>query len=143
LQVAKFADKSLLFSLRETFAKDKDLPATLISDGTINITALIVALYFEKKSIAVIEEPERNVHPYLISRIVAMMNEASRQKQIIVTSHNPEVIRNADIADVHLVARDAEGFSTITKPADREDVKGFLQNEIGLEELFVHNLLHN
>ena len=43
----------------------------------------------------------------------------------------------------YLVARDAEGFSTITKPAEREDVKGFLQNEIGLEELFVDNLLHN
>ena len=115
----------------------------LISDGTINITALIVALYFERKPIAIIEEPEQNVHPHLISRIVAMMREASQRKQVIVTTHNPEVIKNADIADVHLVARDAEGFSTITKPAEREDVKGFLQNEIGLEELFVDNLLHN
>lgn len=143
LEVEKFADKSLFFSLRETYAKEKYLPASFISDGTINITALIVALYFERKPIAIIEEPEQNVHPHLISRIVAMMREASQRKQVIVTTHSPEVVRNADIADVHLVARDAEGFSTITKPADREDVKGFLQNEIGLEELFVHNLLHN
>jgi predicted ATPase len=72
-----------------------------------------------------------------------MMREASQRKQLIVTTHNPEVVKNADIADVHFVSRDREGFSTITKPADRDDVKGFLQNEIGLEELFVHNLLHN
>ncbi len=143
LEVEKFENKSLLFSLSETYARNKDIPSLLISDGTINITALIVALYFERKPIAVIEEPEQNVHPHLISRIVAMMREASQRKQVIVTTHNPEVIKNADIADVHLVARDAEGFSTITKPAEREDVKGFLQNEIGLEELFVDNLLHN
>ena len=143
LEVEKFTDKSLFFSLREKFTESKPLPASFISDGTINIVALIVALYFEKKPVAILEEPERNVHPHLISRIVGMMKEASQRKQVIVTTHNPEVIKNADIADVDLVARDAEGFSTITKPAEREDVKGFLQNEIGLEELFVDNLLHN
>jgi predicted ATPase len=143
LDVERFADKSLLLSLREKFAENKPVPASFISDGTINVAALIVALYFERKPVAVFEEPERNVHPHLISRIVAMMKEASLHKQIIVTTHNPEVIRNADIGDVHFVARDREGFTTITKPAEREDVKGFLQNEIGLEELFVQNLLHN
>jgi predicted ATPase len=142
LGVEKFADKSLFFSLRETYAKNKDLPASLISDGTINITALIVALYFERKPIAIIEEPERNIHPYLISRIIAMMKDASRQKQIIVTSHNPEVVRNADIGDVLLVSRNAEGFSTISRPSEREDVKVFLRNQMGLEELFAQNLLH-
>jgi len=143
LDVERFADKSLLFSLREKFAENKPVPASSISDGTINVAALIVALYFERKPIAIFEEPERNVHPHLISRIVGMMKEASQLKQIIVTTHNPEVVRNTDIADVHLVSRDAEGFSTITKPSEQEDVKGFLQNEIGLEELFVQNLLHN
>jgi len=52
------------------------LPAFLISDGTINIIALLVALYFEKKPLAIIEEPERNIHPYLISRVVDMMKDA-------------------------------------------------------------------
>jgi len=142
LDVENFADKSLLFSLTETYAKDKHLPASLVSDGTINITALIVALYFEKKAIAIIEEPERNVHPHLISRITAMMKDASRQKQIIVTTHNPEVIKSTDVSDVLLVSRDAEGFSTISRPAEKEEVKVFLQNEMGLEELFAQNLLH-
>jgi len=143
LEVERFIDRSLLFSVREKFVENKRVPASFISDGTINVVALIVALYFERKPIAIFEEPERNVHPHLISRILGMMKEASQRKQVIVTTHNPEVVRHADIADVHLVSRDAEGFSTITKPGEREDVKGFLQNEIGLEELFVDNLLHN
>lgn len=142
MNVEKFADKSLLFSLRETYARHKHLPASLISDGTINITALIVALYFEKRPIAIVEEPERNVHPYLISRIAGMMKDASRRKQIIVTTHNPELVRNTDIEDVLLVSRDEEGYSSICRPTEREDVKIFLQNEMGLDELFAQNLLH-
>jgi predicted ATPase len=142
LEVEKFADKSLLFNLRETYAKKQSLPASLISDGTINVTALIAALYFEKKTVAIIEEPERNIHPSLISKIVAMMKDASQGKQIIVTTHNPEVVRHADIGNVLLVSRNGEGFSPISRPSENKDVKVFLQNEMGLEELFVENLLH-
>ena len=142
LEVEKFADKSLLFSLRETYAKKQSLPASLISDGTINITALIAALYFEKKPVAIIEEPERNIQPSLISKLVAKMKDASQGKQIIVTTHNPEVVRHADIGDVLLVSRNGDGFSTISRPSENNEVKVFLQNEMGLEELFVENLLH-
>jgi predicted ATPase len=71
-----------------------------------------------------------------------MMKDASRRKQIIVTTHNPEVVRHAEAGDVLLVSRNREGFSTITKPSELEDVKVFLKNEMGLEELFVQNLLH-
>jgi predicted ATPase len=142
MNVEKFADKSLLFSLRETYSKKKHLPASLISDGTVNVTALIVALYFEKKPIMVIEEPERNIHPFLISRITGMMKDASQKKQIIVTTHNPELVRNAHVDDILLVSRDEEGFSTITRPKELDDVKIFLQNDMGLDELFADNLLH-
>jgi len=143
LDVEKFADKSLLFKLREEYTKNQYIPASLISDGTINITALIVALYFERKWITIIEEPERNIHPYLISRVVDMMKDASRKKQIIVTTHNPEIVRYAGLGNILLVSRDKEGFSVVSRPADKEEVKVFLENEIGIDELFVQNLLEN
>jgi len=141
LDTEKFADKSLLFKLRETYFAKEYLPASLISDGTINLTALILALYFEKKPLTIIEEPERNIHPYLISRVVQMMKEASQQKQIITSTHNPEVVKYADINDLLLVSRDREGFSTIRRPSEKEEVKTFLRNEIGIEDLYVQNLL--
>lgn len=141
LDVEKFADKSLLFKLQEKYFKNQYLPASLISDGTINITALIIALYFEKKSLTIIEEPERNIHPYLISKVVDMMKDASQKKQIIVTTHNPEIVKYAGLDNILLVSRDEDGFSTISRPADKEEVKIFLQNQIGIEELFVQNLL--
>lgn len=142
LDVKKLEDNSLLFRLREKYFKKKQyLLAPFVSDGTINITALITALYFEKKQLTIIEEPEKNIHPYLISKVVDMMKDASREKQIIVTTHNPEMVKHAGLKNILLVSRDKEGFSTISRPANKEEVKTFLKNEMGIEELFVQNLL--
>ncbi|MBN2012657.1 AAA family ATPase [candidate division KSB1 bacterium] len=141
LDVENYSDKSLLFNLQEKYSEKHFLPASLISDGTVNITALIVALYFEMKQMTVIEEPERNLHPYLIAKLIEMMKDASKHKQIIVTTHNPEVVKHAGLENILFVSRDKDGFSTISKPGDQEEVKTFLKNEIGIEELFVQNLL--
>lgn len=139
--VDTFPDKSLLFKLRERYFKKQYLPASLISDGTINIMCMIAALYFEQRDPIIIEEPERNIHPYLISRVVDMMKDASRRKQIIVTTQNPELVKHAGLENLFLVSRDEQGFSNIVRPADSEPIKTFLLNEMGLDELYVQNLL--
>lgn len=141
VDVERFANKFLLFKLQECYFQDEYMPASLLSDGTINITALIIALYFGEKPLTIIEEPERNIHPYLISKVISMMKDASKKKQILVTTHNPEMVKNADLESILLVSRDKDGFSTVSKPADQEEVKTFLKNEIGIEDLYVQNLL--
>ncbi|MDD5614795.1 MAG: AAA family ATPase [Candidatus Methanoperedens sp.] len=141
LDIEKFSDKSLLFKLREIYSENQYLPAPFLSDGTICITALIIALYFDRKPLIIIEEPERNIHPYLISRLINMMKEVSEGKQIIVTTHNPEVIKHAGLENILLVSRNKEGFSTISKPSEKEEIKIFLENEMGIEDLYVQNLL--
>ena len=114
-----------------------------MSDGTINITALIIALYFEEKPVIAIEEPERNIHPHLISKIVDMMKDVSErfEKQIMVTTHNPEMVKYAGIENILLVHRDDRGFSKISRPSEKDEVRIFLENEMGIEELYVQNLL--
>ena len=112
-----------------------------MSDGTVNITALIIALYFEKSPIVIIEEPERNVHPSLISKVASLLKDASRKKQVIVTTHNPDIIKHIDLENLLLITREIDGFSTVCLPADKEYVKAFLANDIGVEDLFIQNLL--
>jgi predicted ATPase len=141
IAVEKFMDMSLFLKMKEIYSKDKYLPASFISDGTLNICALIIALYFESRPVTVIEEPERNIHPYLISRLVEMLKDAARNKQIIITTHNPEMVKNANIDDILLISRDAEGFSRISRPASKQEIQDFLESEIGIEELFIQNLL--
>jgi len=143
LTVERLADKSLLASLKEVYSEKKFLPAPLMSDGTINITALIIALYFEEKPVIAIEEPEKCIHPHLISKVVDMMKDVSErfEKQIIVTTHNPEMVKYTGIENILLVHRDANGFSQISRPSEKEEVKIFLENELGIEDLYVQNLL--
>ncbi len=70
-----------------------------------------------------------------------MMKDASKKKQIIITTHNPEIVKYADIDDLYLMSRNKEGYSTVENPGDSETVKTFMKNEIGIEELYIQNLL--
>jgi predicted ATPase len=139
--VEKFADIPLVLMLREKYAKNHDLPASSLSDGTLTIFALIVMLYFEDNPFIIIEEPVIYIHPFLVGRIISMMQESSGSKQVMVTTHSTEVVKHASPADLLLVSRDPEGFSVVSRPADKEEVRTFLENEIGIEELFIQNLL--
>ena len=143
LATDKFADKSLLFKLRENYFKDVYFPASFISDGTVNISALLIALYFGEKGLCVIEEPERNLHPHLISKVMDMMKDASKDKQIIITTHSPEVVKYAGIENILLVSRNKDGFSTISRPSKKKEVKIFLKNQMGLDELYIQNLFED
>jgi hypothetical protein len=149
INIDRLADKSMIFNFKEKYFTRGFLPASIISDGTINIVALICALYFEKTSrsepvsIKIIEEPERNIHPYLISKVINMMKDVSNKTQLIVTTHNPEFVKHADLDSILLINRTEDGFSNIIRPLDNETIKTFLKNEIGIDELFVQNLLNN
>jgi predicted ATPase len=139
--VKKFMDISLVLTLRERYARNHDLPSTSLSDGTMTIFALIIALYFEDKPFIIIEEPVTHIHPFLVGRVMTMIKESSGSKQIIITTHSTEVVKHASVEDLLLVSRDTEGYSVVSRPADKEEVRTFLENEIGIEELYIQNLL--
>jgi predicted ATPase len=141
LEVEHVTDKALIMKLRELYSGNRYMPAPFISDGTINMINMIVALYFEDKSFVIIEEPERSIHPALISRMIEMMKDAARKKQIILTTHNPEIVRAAGPRDIYLVSRDEAGFSTVSRPCEKEEVKKFLENDIKIEDLYTKDLL--
>jgi len=90
----QYLGNSLLLTLREEYYED-GLLANLLSDGTVDVAALITALFFEDKDVIIIEEPERNIHPRLISGLMTLMKDASRNKQIIITTHSPELVKHA------------------------------------------------
>lgn len=138
--IDRFAGRSLIVKLKESHLSDY-LPASLLSDGTVKMVALLIALYFENKQIIAFEEPDDNLHPHLISRLVEMMEEQSQNKQIFVTTHNAEMIKHADIGDLYLVFRGENGFSQISKPGEKKEIQIFLENEMGIEDLFVQRLL--
>ena len=143
LRVNQGMDKSVLFGVKESYSNGSDvyMPASFLSNGTINAIALIVALYFEESAPKIFEEPERNLHPKLLAQLMDIFGEVAEKKQIIITTHNPELVRHAPLENLFLVSRDKEGFSTIKKPIDNHEVQVFLDGEVGIAELFVQDLL--
>lgn len=140
-EVDKFLDRYLQLKVKESYVHDKYLPASLMSSGSLFIIAIVVVLYYEHKPFVIFEEPARRIHPYLISKVIEMMKESSAHKQILLSTHNPEIVKYAGLDNIYFVSRDKDGFSSITKPNQREEIKAFLENEIGIEELYIQNLL--
>ena len=115
---------------------------SMISDGTVNIYSLIVALNFEEdKPIIGIEEPEKNIHPSLLSKIVRVMEESSENKQIIATTHEATLLKEIDLSNVFMIKRNEDGFSELEKPKDNDMVSSFLEQDIGVDELMRDNIL--
>ena len=137
----KSSGERIILELKELYFKKEYIPSLLISDGTASVIAMIVALYFDNSRISIIEEPERNIHPYLISKVIDMMKDAARNKQIIITTHNPEIVKYAGLENLLLITRDKKGFSKISRPSDKREIQIFLENQMGLDELYVQNLL--
>lgn len=141
IKIENNVNKSVFFKVKESYNK-KEFPSYMLSDGTVNILAVIVALYFQDdNAVIVLEEPERNIHPKLLSTLVSILSDVSNKKQIFVTTHNPFIIKEANLDDIYLVSRDENGISNITKPIDDERIKTFLENDLGIEDLFVDGIL--
>jgi predicted ATPase len=142
IDTESLADKSILLNIKENFNKELKLPATFISDGTIEIITLIDILFFERRNLVAIEEPEKNLHPALLQKIMELMKEASKNKQLIITTHSPEIINYVDIKNILIIKRDKGGFSVIKKAEDDTELKYFLKENIRISQLFSDGLLN-
>lgn len=141
ISVENNPDKSFSYKIRECY-NNKAFHANFLSDGTVSILALILALYFEEQSnVIILEEPERNIHPKLLANLISSAEDVSKEKQIIITTHNPEILKHSNIDDVRLVSRESCGKTKISQPKDSVIVKEFIKNNLGLEDLFLQGLL--
>lgn len=136
INVLNIENNGKIFRLHESYNQE-EIISPFVSDGTVNILALISALYYGKGNAIFIEEPERHIHPSLFISLVSMMKEvSSKHKQIIITTHSPELLDYCDLEDICLISRDHEGFSIITKPANNETVQQFME-DLSIGEIFL------
>jgi predicted ATPase len=74
--------------------------ASQMSDGTLHALGILTSI-FHAKSIGIpligIEEPEAGLHPAAARILREALIEASRDVQIVVTSHSPDLLDSPDI----------------------------------------------
>jgi predicted ATPase len=92
--------------------------AANMSDGTLRALAVLVALFQggadgDRGSLLVgIEEPETALHPAAAEVLVDSLRDASEIRQVLVTSHSPELLDNSLISDDQILAVIAEDGET-------------------------------
>lgn len=92
-----------------------EFPATSMSDGTLRALGTLVALFAPSDSgfsPLGIEEPETALHPAAAGILLEAIQSASRSRQIMVTSHSPELLDSDQIQSENLLAVRAEGGVT-------------------------------
>jgi len=137
VSVEKVLDEERIFMIVEKY-NDVKIPAPFISDGTSTIMAILIALYFQDGEIILVEEPERHIHPSLINQLMLMIE--SVDKQVIITTHSPELLKYSELEDILFISRDDNGFSDIKRIIDNDVVKPFIE-ELGIDSVFVNDYL--
>lgn len=82
-----------------------DYDAIQLSDGTLRVFGLLLALYqVPAPSLLLIEEPEQNIQPGVLSVLADAFREASERTQIIVTTHSPNFVDHFSPEEVRVTA---------------------------------------
>lgn len=88
-----------------------------VSDGTLRMLGLLEAVYqLGPASVLGIEEPEATVHPAVAEQIVEVLVDASRFRQILVTTHSPDLLDIKDIRDEQVRVVTNPNNSTVIAP---------------------------
>jgi hypothetical protein len=96
-------------------------PATSMSDGTLRALGVLVALFAPSDSgfspIAV-EEPETSLHPAAAGLLLEALRTASRRRQVLATSHSPDLLDDGSLLPDQLLAVRADDGITRVGPID-------------------------
>lgn len=98
-----------------TDQEHKQLPIARIGSGYQMFLALIcqhkLSLQSGKKLIMLIDEVELNLHPRLQKKLVELLLDISKDSQVILTSHSPELLKDLQVTKKHKInalVREAE-----------------------------------
>lgn len=88
-----------------------------MSDGTLRMLGLLLAVYQPgEQSVIAIEEPEATVHPAAAESIVEVLLDAARERQILFTTHSPDILDYKGLNDDQVRVVTIDGGQTLVSP---------------------------
>jgi hypothetical protein len=74
-------------------SKSQNIPLDAMGEGIVNLVGLIVDLCVAENKLFLIEEPENDVHPKALKKLLKLIAEKSENNQFIVTTHSNIVVK--------------------------------------------------
>lgn len=96
-------------------------PAASMSDGTLRALGVLVSVFQSngeraRVPLVGIEEPEVALHPAAARYLVDSLIEASRETQLVLTSHSPDLLDHEGVETEFLLAVEADQGKTVISP---------------------------
>jgi len=90
-----------------------EAPSWLVSDGTLRLLALTLLAYVpELVGVYLIEEPENGIHPRAVETVVQSLSSVYGA-QVLIATHSPVVVSQAEPAQILCFARGADGATDL------------------------------
>lgn len=116
-----------------------------MSDGTLRALGVLTALFQGNKdhtpSVIGIEEPETALHPAASAALREALTKASKNTQVIVTSHSPELLDDRHIPPEQILVVLNQGGDTQIGPLDAASVDVMREHLFSAGELLRLNQL--
>jgi predicted ATPase len=100
--------------------------AANMSDGTLRALGILLGLFQtgngKRITLVGMEEPEIALHPAAAGILLDALREASRESQIVVTSHSPDLLDIVDLTSESILAVHTQKGDTVIAPTDPASV---------------------
>ena len=92
-----------------------ELPASMVSDGTLRLLAIMLAAYMvDEDEILLLDEPENGVHPLALQSVYGATSSAYGS-QVIIATHSPALLSLASPEQVLCFEKGREGTVDIVR----------------------------
>lgn len=114
--------------------------ARYASEGTMKLLAYLVLLNDPLPAPLIgIEEPENFLHPKLLRELAEECNLATKNTQLIVTSHSPFFINALKANQVWAMMRRSDGYTVVKRISEMQGVQEMLDAGAALGDLWMEN----
>ena len=115
---------ALEFAQQWPDARSIKFEAFNMSDGTLRALGLLAAVFQQTRpSVLVIEEPEATIHPGAMEAVLDLLEHATRDMQVIATTHSPDLLDAKWIEDRFLKIVRSERGATMVSPVSSRSQK--------------------
>lgn len=114
-----------------------------LSDGTLRVLSILVDIIRSSSiSTLIIEEPEQQIHPGLLSKLLREIQAYTVDENLIISTHSPQVVAEMRPEQIHLVERVA-GRTTVRQlnSSEIDNVHAYLTEEGDLGEWLYSGML--
>jgi predicted ATPase len=101
--------------------KPFNFDALSMSDGTLRVLGLLLAVFQPFPKVVGIEEPEATVHPAIAEMIMEVLMDAAEEKQVLITTHSPDLLDQKELKDRQIRVVELRSGRTVIAPMSEGD----------------------